>query len=149
MRNIPVICLLLLAIGCGQSPQTSNPEKLQQELKAVEQSFSAASAKKGFYHAMLDVAADDIALFSTGDTVVRDISFIREKISKYPDGTKAPFKITWEAEKIDVAASGDLGYTYGWFTMTEKDSSGNEKISRGLYSSVWKKINGEWKLVMD
>lgn len=149
MKSRSFICLLLLVVGCGQAPQTNNPEILKQELKAVEQSFSAASVKKGFYHAMLDVAADEIALFNTGDTVVRGINFIKKKINQYPDGTKAPFNITWEAEKVDVAASGDLGYTYGWFTITTKDSLGNEKISKGLYNSVWKKINGEWRLVMD
>ena len=149
MKNLTVIALLFLTISCGQTSKTSNIEELKQELKAAEQSFSNASAQKGFYHAMLDVAADDIALFDNGDTTVHSIDFIKNKIAKFPDGTKAPFKITWEAEKIDVAASGDLGYTYGWFTMTQKDSLGNDKITKGLYSSVWKKINGTWKLVMD
>lgn len=149
MKNIAIIYLFLFAIGCSRGITMHHPEKLKQELKDAEQSFSNASAQKGFYHAMLDVAADEIALFNDGDTILHNIDFIKKSIAKYPNGTKAPFKITWEAKKIDVAASGDLGYTYGWFILTRKDSLGNEKITKGLYSSVWKKINGTWRLVMD
>jgi len=144
MKPISIICLCLLATGCRQAGSTEN---LKQELNAAEQAFSDASAQKGFYPAMLDVAADDIALFNSGDTVLRGMAFIKENIRKYPDGKKST--LTWKAEKIDVAASGDLGYTYGWYTLTVKDSLGRDKISKGLYNSVWKKINGVWKLVMD
>ncbi len=149
MKHISIICLCLLATACRQALKNNNAENLKQELQAVEQAFSDASAQKGFYSAMLDVAADDIALFDSGDTLIRGMAFIRENIRKYPDGTKPPFTLTWKAEKIDVAASGDLGYTYGWYKMTVKDSLGRDKITKGLYNSVWKKINGVWKLVMD
>ncbi|ANH82085.1 hypothetical protein A8C56_14875 [Niabella ginsenosidivorans] len=147
MKHISIICLL--TISCHQALKNSSAESLKQELQAVEQAFSDASAQKGFYPAMLDVAADDIALFDSGDTVLHDMAFIKENVRKYPDGTRPPFTITWKAEKIEVAASGDLGYTYGWYTMTIKDSQGRDKTTKGLYNSVWKKINGVWKLVMD
>jgi len=148
-KNITAICLFLITIGCGQADKTNNPEDLKQELKTVEQSFSDASAQKGFYQAMLDFAADDILKFNSGDTVLHDINFIKGIVKKYPEGTKPPYTITWKAEKIDVAASGDLGYTYGWYKMVSTDSLGNEQVQKGLYKSVWKKINGVWKLVMD
>ncbi|WP_367916291.1 DUF4440 domain-containing protein [Leadbetterella sp. DM7] len=147
MKPISIICLCLLATGCRPTFKSSNTENLKQELNAAERAFSDASAQKGFYPAMLDVAADDIALFNSGDTVLRGMAFIKENIRKYPDDKKST--LTWKAEKIDVAASGDLGYTYGWYILTVKDSLGRDKISKGLYNSVWKKINGVWKLVMD
>ncbi len=149
MKHISIICLCLLATACQQALKNSNAENLKLELLAAEQAFSDASAQKGFYPAMLDVAADDIALFDSGDTVLRGMAFIKNNARKYQDGKKQPFVITWTAEKIDVAASGDLGYTCGWYTMTIKDSLGRDKTIKGLYNSVWKKVNGVWKLVMD
>lgn len=147
MKHISIICLCLLATGCRQAGSIEN---LKQELNAAEQAFSDASAEKGFYPAMLEVAADDIALFDSGDTVLHGMDFIKENVRKYPYNKESPrTTITWKAEKIDVAASGDLGYTYGWYTINLKDSLGRDKTSKGLYNSVWKKINGEWKLVMD
>lgn len=149
MKHISIICMCLLTISCQLTLKNSSVESLKQELQAAEQAFSDASAQKGFYPAMLDVAADDIALFDSGDTVIRGMAFIKNNVRKYPNGTKPPFTLIWKAEKTDVAASGDLGYTCGWYTMTIKDSLGRDKTIKGLYNSVWKKVNGVWKLVMD
>ncbi|PUZ27685.1 Ketosteroid isomerase homolog [Chitinophaga costaii] len=149
MKHIFIICLCLLTISCHLTLKKGGTESLKKELQAAEQAFSDASAQKGFYNAMLDVAANDIALFDTGDTVIRGMDFIKENIRKYPNGTKPPFSLTWKVEKTDVATSGDMGYTYGWYKMIVKDSLGRDKITKGLYNSVWKKINGVWKLVMD
>lgn len=140
---------LALLLACTHADKAANIEDLKAELAATEQAFSDSSQKKGFYHAMLDFAAADIVLFSSGDTVLNGIDFIKEQVSKYPDGQKPPSVITWRPERVDVAASGDLGYTYGWYQSLRTDSSGHEKTQRGLYNSVWKKTNGQWKLVMD
>ncbi|MCW5911554.1 MAG: nuclear transport factor 2 family protein [Cyclobacteriaceae bacterium] len=141
--------LLLFVFACKQPANTVSIEDLKKELEAVEQAFSDSSFKKGFYHAMLDFAADEIVLFEPGDTVIHRLDFIKEKVSKYPEGKRPPYTLTWKAEKVDVASSGDLGYTYGWYKSVRTDSLGKEKIQKGLYNSIWKKIDERWRLVMD
>jgi ketosteroid isomerase-like protein len=136
--------LLLILTGSCKSQ-----EKLKNELCKAELAFSASSAQKGFYAAMLDVAAQEIALFDTGDTVINGLPHIHKNIQKFAESPTPPYTLTWKPEKVDVARSGDLGYTYGWYTLSQKDSLGNVKSKKGLYSSIWKKIHGEWKLVLD
>jgi ketosteroid isomerase-like protein len=145
---ISTYAMVIFFTSCTQ-PAAKNNTELKEELKKVENAFSDSSFKKGFYHALLDFAADDIAMFQTGDTVIKGWEYIKTKVDKFPVGTKPPFILTWEPEKIEVAASGDLGYTYGWYVITNTDSAGNKHTSKGLYNSFWRKVNGTWKLVLD
>jgi len=57
------------------------------------------------------------------------------------------FTLSWEPLNAYMAEAGDMGYTYGIFTMKIK-ASGQE--SRGTYVSIWKKqTDGSWKYVLD
>jgi ketosteroid isomerase-like protein len=58
--------------------------------------------------------------------------------------------ITWQANKVGVAHSADLGYTSGTYENTFKDASGNTASDKGKYLTVWKKeANGAWKVLYD
>lgn len=62
----------------------------------------------------------------------------------------ANVSLEWKPDFVDVAASGDLGYTYGKYTYTSIDSAGNELVSKGVFHTVWKRQpNGSWKFVWD
>lgn len=62
-----------------------------------------------------------------------------------PDGSTV---WSWQPALVSVSSSGDLGYTYGTYQITSKDSS--EKIlERGNYYRIWKKQAGKWKLAAD
>jgi len=55
------------------------------------------------------------------------------------------FTLTWEPMGADMAASGDLGFTYGVYTLSLQDTS-----YKGTYVSIWKKQkDGSWKYVLD
>jgi len=58
--------------------------------------------------------------------------------------------ITWHANKVGVARSGDLGYTSGTTEATFKDASGKTASFKGKYLTVWKKQpDGSWKVLYD
>jgi ketosteroid isomerase-like protein len=58
--------------------------------------------------------------------------------------------ITWHANKVGVARSGDLGYTSGTTEMNLKDASGKTVAYKGKYLTVWKKQeDGSWKVLYD
>jgi ketosteroid isomerase-like protein len=49
-----------------------------------------------------------------------------------------------------MAASGDLGYTYGNYQLKAKDKDGKVVTRYGKYASIWKKQkDGSWKVVLD
>lgn len=58
--------------------------------------------------------------------------------------------ISWKTTKVEVAQSGDLGYTSGAYEFTMNDASGKPINDHGKYLEVWKKqTDGSWKCVMD
>ena len=55
--------------------------------------------------------------------------------------------IAGEPVFADVAASADLGYTYGKFEWKEK---GAEQVTKGYYVRAWKRdAKGAWKIIVD
>jgi ketosteroid isomerase-like protein len=62
-----------------------------------------------------------------------------------PDGSSL---WTWQPTLVSVSSSGDLGYTYGTYRVTSKDSS-EKLLESGNYYRVWKKQDGKWKVVAD
>ena len=57
------------------------------------------------------------------------------------------FTIIWQPKGGAVAASGELGYTYGVYSITPKNK---DKIIFGTYVNIWKKqADGNWKIVLD
>ncbi len=58
--------------------------------------------------------------------------------------------LKWKASSVEVASSGDLGYTLGTFTLTADDAEGNPASREGKYATIWRKqADGSWKVVAD
>ncbi len=56
--------------------------------------------------------------------------------------------LNFRPTRIDVAASGDLATDIGTYDLTFSGESGRVR-DEGKYVVVWKKINGEWKVLAD
>jgi ketosteroid isomerase-like protein len=61
---------------------------------------------------------------------------------------RAILRTTWHPNKVGVARSGELGYTSGTTDLTFKDPSG-KAVTKGNYLTVWKKVDGSWKVLFD
>lgn len=56
------------------------------------------------------------------------------------------FMMTWEPKSAMVAASGELAFTYGIYSMKPNNS---DSVQYGTYVTIWKKqANGKWKFVL-
>ena len=66
-----------------------------------------------------------------------------EEWAENPDAT-----VDWTTTEVGVAASGDLAYERGHWT-SDPDGAGEEPEEYGEYLTVWKKIDGQWKVLYD
>lgn len=58
--------------------------------------------------------------------------------------------LTWAPVGAGMAASGDMGYTYGTYEFASKDKDGNPVVDKGKYATIWKKQkDGIWKVALD
>jgi ketosteroid isomerase-like protein len=73
----------------------------------------------------------------------------KEAVAKAIASDFAQGDTTWHPNKVGVALSGELGYTSGTTDLTFKDASGKIVTSKGNYLTVWKKVDGSWKVLFD
>ena len=142
---------LILLIGstlftCTQMEKKTDIEAVKKEIIDLEAAFNNMAAKLGLKEAFLAFAAEDAVLNRQGK-IVRG----KKEIAAYFDNQSLQeVSLTWEPEFVDVAKSGDLGYTYGPYSFTAKDSTGQEIKANGIFHTVWKKqADGSWKYVYD
>jgi ketosteroid isomerase-like protein len=127
----------------------SNAGKHDQELKElmkVDLEFSDLSVKLGSHTAFLSYIDDSCVLLRPNRLPVVGREKIEEMFSK-PDTS---FTLTWVPISGEISQSGDLGFTYGIYTIHMDDPEGHAVTKDGTYVTVWKKDKqGKWKFVLD
>ena len=115
-------------------------------LRQLEAEFMKAAADKGA-QGYMSYYAEDAAELPNGEDMLQG----KENIAKtmgFLD--QKDNHLTWTPVHADMAASGDLGYTYGTYEFRSKDKDGKPTVEYGKYASIWKKQkDGNWKVAMD
>ena len=143
MKKSKVVLLLLASLLSTLSFAQQKSAQGADLLVQLEADFAKAVAEHGHAAFVTYFADDGVELDDGGGISTRDA------ISKQPpwlEGTS----LTWTPVKADIAASSDLGYTYGNYVFKSKDKEGKPVTEYGKYMSVWKKQkDGSWKVVVD
>ena len=151
--------LVLLTGGCNQTAQApSNNVKAdtakpavnrsaeEADLKATDIAWSAAAATKN---------ADAVAGFMTNDGATLPPN---EPTAKGMEAVKKGWagilslkdvEISWQPTSVQVADSGEIGYTSGTYSLSFTDPKGAKVNDTGKYLEVWKKADGKWKCHLD
>jgi ketosteroid isomerase-like protein len=126
----------------------NDQKKWIKEISDTELEFSKTASKEGITKAFLAYAADEAVLMRNNSLII-GIKAIEENLNNQSSITENA-TLTWKPDFVDVSSSGDLGYTYGKYTYTTKDSLGNLKVKKGIFHTVWKRqADGNWKFVWD
>ncbi len=107
--------------------------------------FAKMASDSGIAQAFAFYAADSATILRRNSGPIIGREAIRALY-----GDAAGTALRWAPYYSDISASNDLGYTLGKSEFVYKDSTGAEKISYGLYVTIWKKqADGIWKYVLD
>lgn len=144
----PLLAVLLIAglTACAPPPEPAEPEAAAPavDLAAEEQvirdsSMQWLAAEQG--HDLLTVMsfmdADVTTIFDGKilDGYAAVEADTQDRWEAYPDGA-----IDWSTSSVDIAGSGDLAYERGSWTAGDMT---------GEFVCIWKKVDGEWKVVVD
>ncbi len=141
MKKIALAFLLLFAVTSYAKKE--KPAQGSDLLVQLEADFAQEVARHGHDAFLTYFAEDGVEVVDGGAFDNKDAM---RKQAPWPEGTT----LTWTPVKADMAASGDLGYTYGNYVYTAKNKDGKLVASYGKYTSIWKKQkNGQWKVVVD
>ena len=139
---IGLLPLLIISTGCNSSGETDSSSK--EKLIKTDQEFSDKSVKEGMSAAFTAYADDDVILMQDRQFPILGIKELKEHYSKIKNGDS---KLEWSPLKAEISKSGDIGYTFGNWIYSAKDS---KDTVYGNYVTIWKKQNdGSWKFVLD
>jgi len=138
--------LILLILSMSGCDKTINHDRVVKELIEVDLEFARKSVIKGSHAAFLEYIDDSCVLLRPNRMPVVGRAKIEEMFSS-PDTS---FSLNWNPSFAEVSESGDLGYTYGIYTIQMDSPEGSVVTKEGTYVTIWKKDkSGDWKFVMD
>jgi len=140
--------LVIPILGCKSEQTEASFEKWKEEIVDTERAFAAMAKAEGIPEAFLAYAAEDAVLMRNNSVVVGKTEMAAFFEKQTPGN--AEINLSWEPDFVDVARSGDLGYTYGKFVFSMTDSTGVTRENVGVFHTVWKRqADGSWKFVWD
>ncbi len=136
---------LMLVAGCNQAPPVDTAAAVQAVKDGDAAQLKAAQA--------LDVAgvvagySADATVMPPNTPAVSDAAAIQKAwAAMLVPGTQ----VTWAPSKVEVAASGDIAYDQGTYSVTAPGPDGKPMTDKGKYLAVVKKqADGSWKVSED
>jgi ketosteroid isomerase-like protein len=143
MNKSVTVLLLVILVGATALAKKDKSTEGADLLRQLEAQFAADVAQHGHDAFLTHFAEDGVELVDGGGINTKDDM---RKQPAWPEGTS----LTWTPLKAEMAASGDLGYTYGNYVYTARNKEGKLVASYGKYTSIWKKQkDGQWKVEVD
>jgi len=144
IKKIYFLVIPVLLFGaCFKKKEKSNNDDIKAEMVAAEISFSKLSREKGSRTALLQfIDSNGVLLRPNSYPLVggNAIDFISQ-------ANDTLYIMNWQPKGAAIAESGELGYTYGVYTVSLKNK---DTLIHGTYVNIWKKQpDGTWKLVLD
>lgn len=138
-RRVRILGLLLFAgsVCAADTVET---------LLTRDREFAKSSAARGV-EAWKEFLAERVVKFDAKHVTTTREAAIRE----LAPGFQTPgFDFQWEPLSGEISSSGDLGFTYGTYTIKFQAPDGEWKTRQGHYLTVWRKQNdGIWKVAAD
>lgn len=142
MRYLIIMLLLVSSCRMFNREEEDIPKADVSELQIIDSEFSDFSKEHGMRKAFLEYIDDDGVMMKDNSLPIIGAKAI-DLITSMNDST---VQLTWEPQGGDIAASGELGYTFGIYEMRDT----GDQVQRGSYVTIWKKQkDGKWKFVLD
>jgi uncharacterized protein (TIGR02246 family) len=141
--------VVLSLAGCSETASTAtNTEADVKSLKEADVQLNKAFDSKDSAK-ILAAYADDAVLMNPGSPAAKGKQAIGSALTAMV-GDPA-FALKFEADRVEVSKSGDMGYTQGHFTLAVTDPATKKPMQdHGSYVTVFKKgADGAWKAVSD
>jgi len=144
---LPIGFLLISLSACKYFQKKNNnpvtPEEERIRMMDADRAFSKLSSEIGMKKAFLEYIDSNGILLRPNQLPLVGGDAI-DFLTQLNDTT---FTLTWNPKNGRIAQSGELGFTYGIYSLKPGKE---DTVLYGTYVSIWKKqIDGKWKFVLD
>lgn len=124
----------------GASNPARGPAALEKALRDADLDFARQTVARRL-DGWMDFFADDASIIHDGQTVTG-----KDAVRAFyqPVFANKDFILTWSPSHAEASKDGTLGYTFGQY-----EAKNGTAMSRGIYTTVWRKVDGRWKVVLD
>jgi ketosteroid isomerase-like protein len=141
--NLALLTLcLVIAAGCAKKVDL---EAERTALRTADTEWSAATTD---LETWLGYVAPDGAIQPPNEAAVVGADNVRAWATKMFG--MPGFSVSWQPQTVEVASSGDIGWTTGTYTFSAQGPDGTPMNDHGKYLCTWKKdTSGAWKVAVD
>lgn len=139
-------CVLILFLVLTACHSDDSNEALRLQVLEVDKDFNRMAQEKGIAAAFIFYADENVVKPTQGGQPIVGKFALMESFKNKPFGEAT---LSWLPLKAE--ASGNLGYTFGGYTLRTKAQNGlRDTVLYGTYISIWKrKRDGSWRYVFD
>ena len=145
IRHLQLV-LLVCTFFCASCDLITPPKTLTgktadvSEILKIDKEFSTMSKHVGIKKAYLEYMSDEGVLLRPDFLPISGAAAI-DYLSTLAD---EEYELSWEPQGGMIADSGELGFTYGVYSLKTDDIT-----YEGTYLNIWKKRGGRWKYVLN
>ena len=148
MKKITVLfCACIILIGCTRAPKVDTLAEAN-AICNLEDQWTVALQKSDTDKIISFFNTDAVAMKPNTPISIGLQAIRKERESSFTDTTMLYKTYSSKIDTIEVSASGDLAYVRGTDRITTKTPNGLVD-DMGKWVDIWKKINGEWKVVVN
>lgn len=146
LRNLLLFPVLLFSLffifSCKDKPTPAVVKEITIDpIVDADIAFSDMSKEKGMKNAFIEYIDNEGLLLRPDHLPVKGADAI-DFLSQVDDSS---YNLNWIPEGAQISTSGDMGFTYGIYTL-----KGEDTVFEGTYVNIWKKQpDGKWKFVMN
>lgn len=141
------LALVLSLAGCASKPSGNPPPPGSEAARLFETDirFAAQARLLGVAEAFHEFLAERAVQLPNGEPPVQGRQAIYEHQRQAGD-----VQLAWEPVTAEVARSGELGFTWGFYEVRAREPDGKTRTGYGKYTTIWEKQpDGAWKVILD
>lgn len=134
---------MLMMTTCNISNDVDTEKR---RLLNTDKQFAKMSLEKGAAEAFKHYLTEDAMGLSPGQhpVVGSDNLYAEMKVDQ------ESYTLDWEPQRAEVAASEDMGWTWGTYILITIDDEGQKQKRYGKYLNIWKRQDdGQWRVIVD
>lgn len=148
-RGLWLISAFVLLAGCSQTPTlpAASRETDIASLRRAQEVAIEAFVSRNADHMVSAYSADASLMFPNAPILQGDdLKAAIRALAADPH-----FSMQFSTDRVEVAKSGEIGYTRGRYTMTMSDPNTKQVLrERGKYVTIYARQNdGSWKMMED
>jgi ketosteroid isomerase-like protein len=139
-----LVLSLISAVGCNRKP---NLDEARTAIRTADAEWSRAAVANDVDGFMTFVSSKG-SMLPPNQPAITGTSAIREWVSAMM--SSPGFSISWRSATVEVAESGEMGYTTGSYDLRMQGPDGATISERGKYVTIWEKESDDrWRAVVD